>query len=457
MKKRQQLKTGELDIRSDYRDLDEMNIRINELSDGLSKSIYEYADALSNLGETLRLIALFKKQAHDLEHVDEDNFRKATNTYVAIQGEMVNVATMDGDGKFLSNENAGVNLLTNTMMITSQPDQADNLPDNNRLEINMKHIEIVTGATKQVTVNNDGTVESAKMPAEGEVLIRSKAITMESVDYEIDQKKKKESKLAENGKIKIRSNDIELNTATSTKMEVDENGVITQAKYLPQGNVTIKSKNFQLKAYETAFDGTKEENTALVQSSFFGVNTELVNVSAVDQEGKAKGMIYANAKDVYLISANTDKDSGKAETLAEQGNLVMLGENVKLGTYSQNMKSKTVQMATEEVLIAGEKLIEAQQGDKAVLQLTDGHAALAGDKTLIYGETTINAKTEIKGELAAPKAVIDNIEASSSFKSPNISDGMAAGGGGGGGSLSAKKKVEDAEAKEAQPEKQPEQ
>ena len=431
---------------------DEYNAKREEVDD-----LYEYADALSNLGETLRLIALFKKQAHDLEHVDEDNFRKATNTYVAIQGEMVNVATMDGDGKFLSNENAGVNLLTNTMMITSQPDQADNLPDNNRLEINMKHIEIVTGATKQVTVNNDGTVESAKMPAEGEVLIRSKAITMESVDYEIDQKKKKESKLAENGKIKIRSNDIELNTATSTKMEVDENGVITQAKYLPQGNVTIKSKNFQLKAYETAFDGTKEENTALVQSSFFGVNTELVNVSAVDQEGKAKGMIYANAKDVYLISANTDKDSGKAETLAEQGNLVMLGENVKLGTYSQNMKSKTVQMATEEVLIAGEKLIEAQQGDKAVLQLTDGHAALAGDKTLIYGETTINAKTEIKGELAAPKAVIDNIEASSSFKSPNISDGMAAGGGGGGGSLSAKKKVEDAEAKEAQPEKQPEQ
>lgn len=457
MKKRQQLKTGELDIRSDYRDLDEMNIRINELSDGLSKSIYEYADALSNLGETLRLIALFKKHAHDLEQVDEDNFRKSTNTYVAIQGEMVNVATMDGDGKFLSNENAGVNLLTNTMMIASQPDQEDKLPDNNRMEINMKNIEIITGATKQVTVNNDGVVESAKMPAEGEVLIRSKAITMESVDYEIDQKKKKESGLAGNGKIKIRSNDIELNTATSTKMEVDEDGVITQAKYLPQGNVTIKSKNFQLKAYETAFDGTKEENTALVQSSFFGVNTELVNVSAVDQEGKAKGMIYANAKDVYLISANTNKDSGKAETLAEQGNLVMLGENVKLGTYSQNMKSKTVQMATEEVLIAGEKLIEAQQGDKAVLQLTDGHAALAGDKTLIYGETTINAKTEIKGELAAPKAVINNIEASSSFKSPNISDGMAAGGGGGGGSLSAKKKVEDAEAKEAQPEKETEQ
>jgi hypothetical protein len=38
----------------------------------------------------------------------------------------------------------------------------------------------------------------------------------------------------------------------------------------------------------------------------------------------------------------------------------------------------------------------------------------------------------------------DSIEAKSAFKSPNISDGMAAGAGGGGGSLSAKLQSEDA-------------
>ena len=128
----------------------------------------------------------------------------------------------------------------------------------------MKNVEIITGATKQVTVNNDGTVESAQMPAEGEVLIRSNAITMESVDYVTDQKKKKESGLADNGKIKFRSKAIELNTVTSSEVEVDENGVITKAKYKPVGNVFINSKNFQLKAYETDFDGTEEKKTALV-------------------------------------------------------------------------------------------------------------------------------------------------------------------------------------------------
>lgn len=453
IKKRQQLKTGELDIRSDYRDLDELNVRINELSDGLSKSIYEYADALSNLGETLRLMAFFKSQKEELDRVNAEDFKKTpNNTYVSIVGEQVNVKTIDGDGNFLSNQNAGVNVLTNTMEVAADTDREDKLPDTNKLTINMKNVEIITGATKQITLGQDAVVESAQMPAEGEVLIRSNAITMETVNYEIDQKKKKESGLPASGKIKFRSRDIELNTVNSSEVEVDENGVITKAKYKPEGNVTINSKNFHLKAYETEFDGTNEKKTALTKDSFFGVNTELVNVSAVDHEGKSTGLIYANAKDVYLLSTDENKDNGKTEKMTEGGNLVMLGENLKFGTFNQDkMKSKTIQMATEEVLIAGEKLVEVQQGDKALLQLTDSKAAISGSKTGIYGETAINAKTEIKGELSAPKAVIDHVQASSSFKSPNISDGVAAGGGGGGGSLSAKKKVENVEEKQAKP------
>ena len=150
-------------------------------------------------------------------------------------------------------------------------------------------------------------------------------------------------------------------------------------------------------------------------------------------------------------------DSGKAEKMAEKGNLVMLGENVRLGTYTQEMKSKTIQLATEEALIAGEKLIEVLQGDNAIVQLSDGNVGIAGEKTEIYGKTTINDNTEIKGELSAPKAVIDNVEVKSSLKSPNMNDGIEVGGGGGGGSLSAKKKVEDVEEKQTQPENQDQQ
>ena len=59
-------------------------------------------------------------------------------------------------------------------------------------------------------------------------------------------------------------------------------------------------------------------------------------------------------------------------------------------------------------------------------------------------ETTVNGKTEVKDELKAPKATIDNVEVKSAFKSPNIQDGMGVGAGGGGGTLSAKLQTEDA-------------
>ena len=108
-------------------------------------------------------------------------------------------------------------------------------------------------------------------------------------------------------------------------------------------------------------------------------------------------------------------------------------------------RSKKIQAVSEEIGAFADKTLEIQQGDgKAVVQLDGGNASVGGSKTQVYGATTINDKTEVKGELKAPKAAIDNLEAKSSFKSPNIKDGMGVGGGGGGGSLSAKLKTEDA-------------
>ena len=116
-----------------------------------------------------------------------------------------------------------------------------------------------------------------------------------------------------------------------------------------------------------------------------------------------------------------------------------------VGAKSKDVKSKKIQAVSEEIGAFADKTLEIQQGDgKAVVQLDGGNASVGGSKTGIFGATTINDKTEVKGELKAPKATIDNLEAKSSFKSPNISDGMGVGGAGGGGSLSAKLKTEDA-------------
>jgi hypothetical protein len=142
---------------------------------------------------------------------------------------------------------------------------------------------------------------------------------------------------------------------------------------------------------------------------------------------------------------DVEKEKRTDDKLAEGSTMVLVSEKMFVGAKSKDVKSKKIQAVTEEMGLFAANTLEAQQGEgKAVLQLDGGNAAVGGSQTQVYGETTINGKTEVKDEFKAPKATIDNIEAKSSFKSSNISDGVATPGGGGGGSLSAKLKEEDA-------------
>ena len=125
--------------------------------------------------------------------------------------------------------------------------------------------------------------------------------------------------------------------------------------------------------------------------------------------------------------------------------MVLLSEKMFVGAKDEKNKSKSLQAVSEEVGLFADKTLEAQQDKgKAIVQLSGGNTAIGGSKTEIYGATTIQAATEIKDELKAPKATIENIEAKTSFKSPNISDGVAVPGAPSSAQLSAKLKAEDA-------------
>ena len=90
-----------------------------------------------------------------------------------------------------------------------------------------------------------------------------------------------------------------------------------------------------------------------------------------------------------------------------------------VGAKSKDIKSKKVEAMSEEISIAADKTLETNQGDgKAVAKLADGKATLEASKA------EIGCDTEVKGEVKAQKGTIDKIQASTSFKSPNITDGM---------------------------------
>jgi hypothetical protein len=193
----------------------------------------------------------------------------------------------------------------------------------------------------------------------------------------------------------------------------------------------VESLDYEVK------DG-KLETKALTKDGKISIRAEKTDVLAADAEGKATGSISINAKAVSVKSMDVDKEKLTDDKLADGGTMTLVSEKMYVGAKSKDIKSKKLQAVSEELGLFADKTFEAQQGEaKAVLQLADGKAALGSDKNQICGDT------EVKGEVKAPKATIDNIEAKTSFKSQNISDGVAAGAGGG-GSVSAKLKAEDA-------------
>ena len=142
---------------------------------------------------------------------------------------------------------------------------------------------------------------------------------------------------------------------------------------------------------------------------------------------------------------DVDKEKRTDKSLAKDSTMLLLAEKMFVGAKDKDNKSKKLQAVSEEIGLFADKTFEAQQDEgKALVQLEGGNTSIGGSKTQLYGATTINAKTEIKDELKAPKATIDNVEAKTSFKSSNISDGIPVPAPPSSANLSAKLKTEDA-------------
>ena len=315
--------------------------------------------------------------------------------------------------------------------------QADNtLVEGSAFSVSTENVQISTANPK---------ADGSEITATGQVYILTKNINIESMDYQQKDDAYTEKGLAADGKVSITAKTIEMATTNPKDLTRDDKGKVTKGEYTAEGDVIIRSKTVAVETldYEVA-DGQLKPK-ALTKDSKIEMRSEKMGMLAADTEGKATGSISLNAKAVAVKSMDVDKEKLTDSALAAGSTMTLVSEKMYVGAKSKDIKSKKIQAVSEEIGAFADKTLEIQQGDgKAVVQLDGGNAAVGGSKTQVYGETTINAKTEVKGDLKAPKIVGDSIEVKTSFKSPNITDGMGGGAGGGGGSLSAKLKTEDA-------------
>ena len=443
IEKRNKLSEDFKEVRANYREIRKVSEEIEVLSMSITEETYAYAEILALLAETNRRLKCFKDEKSKIKKGD-DFKNNPTGASVNITGENINLKSADGENNLRDNEGSGIAIAANTVGITSI-DKEGALNKDGRVSVMAKTIEMATAGAADLKFDDEGELEKATYTAEGDFLLMSKNITFESVDYEVADKKYKEKQLTDDSKIVLRAKTIEVSTENSANVEVDEEGKITKANYTSEGDIIVRSKTLTVESVDTDIENGEAKEKALTAEGKVAVRAEKMDLSATDTEGKATGSVSINAKAVSVKSMDVEKEKRTDDKLAEGSTMTIVSEKMYMGAKSKDVKSKKVQVMSEEIGAFADKTLEIQQDEgKALVQLDGGNASLGGSKTEIYGVTTINGKTEVKDELKAPKITADDLNASAHFKTPNIEDGMAAGGAGGGGSLSAKLKTEDA-------------
>ena len=415
--------------------IDDLHIQMQSLMPSLMQSIKSFVSLVSELAEVNRRKKALKAEKDKIKTGD-DFKKKTTGASMAIKAESISVATVDGDGNLHTNGEAGIRVST--------PRLAANMHDDKGVLVEDGYFNVSAHDINLDTANpNDKATE---WPVEGSVNIWSKEINLQSIDYKMNDKGVfMEKELTKDGKITLGAKTIEVSTANPKGVERDDKGKLTKGEYTGDGEVTIKSKSISVEGLDYEVKDGKQKAKALTKGSQATIRAEKQLIIAADGEGKATGSIAINAKAVSVKSMDVDKEKLTDKSLASGSTMTLVSEKMFVGQKTKSEKSKKLQLVSEELGAFGDKTMEIQQGDgKALVQLSGGNASMGGSKSQIYGDTTINGKADIKGDVKAPKGTFDNLEAKTSFKSQNISDGFAIPGAPGGGKLSAKLKTEDA-------------
>ncbi len=416
-------------------DISEVHEQMEALLPSDYHSTQTFIELVSELAEVNRRKKALEKEKGAIKTGD-DFKKKSTGASMSVIAESISVATTDGDGNLHANSGAGISVRTPRMGLSMHDDEGALVKDGS-----------FSVSAENITLNTVNPKDKGKeWPVEGKVKIHSKDISLEAIDYKMNDKNELwEKELTKDGKITMSAKTVEVSTANPKGIERDEKGKLSKGEYQGEGDVIIRSKSVTVESLDYEVKDGKLTTKALTKDSKLNIRTEKTAVVAADAEGKATGSINLNAKAVNVKSMDVDKEKLTDSKLAAGSTMTLVSEKMFVGAKSKDVKSKKIQAVSEEIGAFADKTLEMQQGDgKAAVQLTGGNAAVGGDKTQVYGGTTINGKTEVKDELKAPKVVGDSVEAKSAFKSPNISDGMGGGSGGGGGKLSTKLKSEDA-------------
>lgn len=380
-------------------------------------------DALENAISLMSRIAEINRRQKALEAEKKlvedatEHFQEMeTGAHLTVTAEQMSIASKDGDNNIRENPAASISVQTGRLNITSYKKDGS-LIDDSYVRIASHDVEI---STVNPQLKEEGKLDGDYV-TDGSVQINSKNVSVTAVDYSISDDNYEEKEQTKGSSFSVRTENISM-------LSYDTEGNSTGTWYVSAENMG-----------QGSFD--KDGNA----TGTLNLSAEQMQLAALDKDAKASGQIMVNAKDVFVKSVDIDGSSGSDKGLAEGGNMVILAEKMFVGRTDDKTLTKELQISAEKVGVYAKETAEIQQdGGKAMVQLDGGNVALKGSKAEFFGDNTVNGKTEFKADVKAPKLVADSLEAKSSFKSSNISDGFSTPSSPSSAQLNAKLKENDA-------------
>ncbi len=372
--KRKLLVVDDQMVRSSFDILEDINGQIELMSLQMTEEVRSYADVLSLLAETSRQLKCLDAEKGKIKKGDAYK-KNYTGAHVSIDGEYISLTSVDGEGNLRDNKDSGIALKANAVNVAAL--EADgSLKKEGKLSVNAKNVEITTADNKEMKYDDQGQLTAAKHPVEGDVLIRSKNITLESTDYEVADKKLKEKTLTAGGKISVRAEKTLL-SATDTE------GKAT-------GTISLNAKDVSLKSMDVDKD------------------------SRADKAPAEGGKVQLLAENMLL----GEKDKSKQLQMVSEAISLAAAKELKA---QQGEEKAVVKLSDEKTAItASEVSVKAKTAIEGDTQIK-GETKIKGD-TEVDGSTKVSGDSEVKGEVKASKGTFDKLEAKMSFKSMNIQD-----------------------------------
>ena len=431
------LDIDEVTMRTTVAELDSLTEQFNEMLPSIYDSLDQAIKSMSLLAEyNLRLKALQNEQVK--VSTEKASFKdQSTGAFLNVSAEQMSFASVDGDGNIRDNEDASIRVQTGKLDVTSFKKDGS-LIDDSRVTISTHDVAISTVNPK---LKKEGETDG-DYTTEGSVKISSKDVSVTAVDYSIENGAYTETDQTKDSSFSVRTENIHLqsfdkdmNSTGTFFVEAEQMNFVSLDKDdNTTGSVGIAAKDMNIEAIDK--DGAT--------IGHLNIQAENMSLQSHDKSGKAIGQFCLNSKDVFVKSMDTD-DKGADKSIAAGGNMVLVAEKMFVGRTDKDNTSKELQISSDKTGIFGTTTAEVQQGEaKAVIQLDGGNIAIGGSKAEFFGDNTVNGKTDFKGDVTAPKLTADNMEAKTSFKSKNISDGIAVPGAAASAKVSAKLTEADA-------------